>query len=218
MDSDDPEQALALSYARPAGRDALHALFALDVTLGRIVRAARDPLIGEMRLTWWHGALNALDEAQPPAEPVLRALAAHVLPHGVTGARLADMIDGWEALLAEPLDGAALARHARFRGTVLFQAAATVLASREQRGIETLGRGWAYADVARNLRDGAIAALARDRAAARLPASFRHRPVGRAVRPLTALALIARMNLAGAPRAGAPRRVARLAWHRLTGR
>lgn len=214
----DSERALALSYAPRDARAALAALLALDATLGDVLRTTREPLVGQMRLTWWHAALTALDTAPPPAQPVLRALAAEVLPRGVTGAVLAAMVEGWEALLDEPLDGAALARHANLRGAGLFGAAATVLAAGDPRRAERLGCGWAYADVAGKLRDDAIAALARESAADRLPATFRRHPVERAARPLGALALIARMDLAGAGRPAAPRRVARLAWHRLTGR
>uniref|UniRef100_UPI0034A01D0A squalene/phytoene synthase family protein n=1 Tax=Sphingomonas bacterium TaxID=1895847 RepID=UPI0034A01D0A len=62
----DPERALVLSYAPADRRAGLAALLALDATLARIVWSARDPLIGQMRLTWWHGALSALDEGVVP--------------------------------------------------------------------------------------------------------------------------------------------------------
>ena len=206
-----------MSYAPAAHRAAVIAVFALDATLGNILRTTREPLVGQMRLTWWHTALTALDIAPPPAQPVLQALAAEVLPRGVKGAALARMIDGWEALLTDPLDGAALARHAILRGAGLFQAGAETLGARGDHRIERLGRGWAYADVAAHLRDDALATVARDRASDRLRL-FRPLPFARDIRPLSALALIATMDLAGTAPPGAPRRVARLAWHRLTGR
>ena len=192
------------------------ALFALDDTLGRILRTTREPLVGQMRLTWWHGALCALDTAPPPAQPVLQALAADVLPRGVSGATLARMIDGWEALLAEPLDGPALSRHAIFRGAGLFEAAAMLGAT--DRRIACFGRGWAYADICANVRDADVTTVARRRAIVRLARSFGYRRMDRSARALGALALSARMDLEGTARPGSPRRVARLAWHRLTGR
>lgn len=218
----DPERALALSYAPAGRRAALAALFELDDTLAQIVRTTRTPLVGQMRLTWWHAALCALDTVAPPAQPVLRALAAEVLPRGVSGTQLAGMIDGWEALLADPLDGAALARHAILRGAGLFEAAIPVLGAEHlgaehDRRIERLGRGWAYADLGGRLRDETLATLARARALERLR-PCRSRPIARAARALGALALSARMRLSSATPDGAPRRVARLAWHRLTGR
>ena len=42
-----------------------------------------------MRLAWWREALQRLDTAPAPGEPVLRELAAAVLPLGVTGTALA---------------------------------------------------------------------------------------------------------------------------------
>src|SRR4051812_35867714 len=112
----DPERGLALSYAPHAALPGLAALFALDDSLGSILRTTRAPMVGQMRLTWWHEALTRLDTAPPPAEPVLQALARDVVPHGVSGARLAWMIEGWEELLEPELSDDAIARHAARRG------------------------------------------------------------------------------------------------------
>lgn len=216
------ERALALSYASPATRRGLAALLLLDDTLGRILRTTREPLVGQMRLTWWHDALCALDGAPPPAQPVLQALAAHVVARGVPGAQLATMIDGWEALLeAEAIDGDALERHAEARGRGVFVAARTVLGSAPADPAERAGEGWALADVARHMRDAAVARQAAAAAAPAIAAATAVRWSG-AGRPLGALAHLARMDLRvplDAPIArGAPRRVARLALFRLTGR
>ena len=222
MRDDDPERALALSYAPSSSRAGLSALFALDATLAQILRTTREPLVGQMRLTWWHDALCALDTAPPPAQPVLQALAAEVLPHGVTGTRLADMIDGWEALLeSDPLSKAVLMAHAQKRGIILFEAAGAILGCPIEDRIADAGAGWALVDLAAHLSDPEIAASAGSLAAAPLGAATAQR-WSRAGRPLGALAHIARMDLAypacrGVPR-GAPKRVARLAWPRLTGR
>jgi phytoene synthase len=216
----DPERALALSYAPRARRAGLEALFALDEALGSILRTTREPLVGQMRLTWWHAALMELDIAPPPTQPVLQALAAEVLPRGVSGAQLAGMIDGWEALLEEPLNEAAMLLHARARGGGLFVAAGTVITSVGD-PLATAGEGWALADLARNLGDGKIAARAVQLARPRLAEATRCR-WSRAARPLGALAQLAQLDLdvprgSPVPRSR-PARVARLAWHRLTGR
>lgn len=218
----DQERALALSYAVGDRAAGLAALFALDDTLGQILRTTREPLVGQMRLTWWHEALSALDASPPPAQPVLQALAAHVLVQGVTGAQLAAMIDGWEALLeAEAIDSAALQLHAVARGRGLFVAARTVLGGAPGDPAEAAGEGWALADLARNVRDPAVARRAAESASQAIAAATAVR-WSRAGRPLGALAQLARMDLAvplDTPIAhGAPRRVARLALHRLTGR
>ena len=146
--SPDPERLVALSYAPAAGRAALAASLALDDTLAGLLRAGREPLVAQMRLTWWHGALTALDEGIVPAQPVLTALAQNVLPRGVAGARLAGMIDGWETLLdPEPLDTERLITYAAGRGRVLFEVAGAVLGAASGDPVGEAGEGWALADL-----------------------------------------------------------------------
>ncbi|MFC3580217.1 squalene/phytoene synthase family protein [Sphingomonas hylomeconis] len=217
----DPERALALSYARADVRAGVAALFALDDLLGRILRTTREPMIGQMRLTWWHEALGKLDAEDAPAEPVLQALARHVLPRGVSGTRLAGMIDAWEVLLdGEAPDAGVLDAFAQ-RGVILFGAAGTVLGAVPGDPVAPAGRGWALADLARHVSDAAVAARARGLAAAPLEAATAVR-WSRGARTLGALAHLARLDLAapaGAPiRPAAPARVWRLLRHRLTGR
>ena len=211
-----PEFRLALAYADVAERPALAALFALDDTLGAILRTTREPLVGQMRLTWWYEALQRLDTAPAPAEPVLTALQASVLPRGVSGTMLAGMTDGWEALLEPTLDAAVVERFARDRGRRLFDLAGTMLSADDLR-IGLAGEGWALADLAQRLSDAPSRRLARTRAAEALDVALRGRWPGKA-RALGALALSARFDVAASPPPlGSPKRVGRLAWHRLTG-
>ena len=206
------ERALALSYAPADRRVALRALFALDDRLGVITRAARDPTIGLMRLTWWGDALARLDQAPAPAEPLLRALAAVVLPLGVTGVELESMADGWSRHLeAEPVN---LSAYDGERGGTLFIAAATVLGVADRRAF-ALGQGWSLVELAQEMP--ALAGKARASARDRLAGCYRQ-PWPRALRPLGALGLLARFDAAGPTRPGDARRVARLLFHRVTGR
>jgi len=210
------ERRLVLSYVRMPARAGVAALLALDDTLGQILRTTREPLVGQMRLTWWHEALAALDDGAPPAEPVLQGLAAHVLPANVGGAALARIVEGWEALL-DPLDAAVVARAAAARGEALFAAMARVLGVEDGR-VAAAGRGWALADFAAGLSDPALAAQARSLAAETLDtAQTGHWPRG--ARTIGALALAARMDLATPQQPpAAPGRVWRLLLHRLSGR
>ncbi|KQS51219.1 MULTISPECIES: squalene/phytoene synthase family protein [unclassified Sphingomonas] len=211
-----PEFRLAMGYADSPERPALEALFALDDTLAGILRTTREPLVGQMRLTWWYEALGRLDTAPAPAEPVLTALQACVLPVGVSGAKLAGMIDGWEALLEPVLDAAAVDRFARDRGRRLFELAGSMLSVSDAR-IGLAGEGWALADLSQRLSDAPSRTLARARAVEALDAALRgHWPVK--ARALGALALSARFDVSASPAPpGSPKRVGRLAWHRLTG-
>jgi phytoene synthase len=217
----DPERALALAYAPLEVRPGVTALFALDDMLARILRTTTEPVIGQMRLTWWYEALTKLDQGSAPAEPVLRALAAEVLPHGVTGTRLAALIDAWEVLLDPdtPKD-TTLERYA-MRGTILFGAAATILGASPGDPVAPAGRGWALADLALHVEDADVSGRAAGLARIGLDLATGTRWSSRA-RSLGAMAHLARLDLAvprGQPiRRGAPGRVARVLWHRMTGR
>lgn len=206
------ERALALAYAPAAARPGLAALLTLDETLGALVRAARTPMLGQLRLAWWRDALAALDTAPPPAQPVLETLAAHVTPR-VAGAGLQTVVDGWEALLDDPAD---LTRHGEERGAALFLAAARLLGGEGDPVVAAAGRGWALADVARRWSEPGAAAAARAAADTELTTAVAG-SWPRDLRALGALALLARADLRGVP-PGTPSRVGRLAWHRLTGR
>ncbi|PZQ58970.1 MAG: hypothetical protein DI544_12325 [Sphingomonas taxi] len=216
MPSSDVERALAVRYAPLDAQPGMAALLALDERLGAILRSTREPLIGQMRLTWWHEALAALDTASAPAEPLLQALAQHVVP-SIGGAALARLVEGWEPLLEPTLDAAALDEHAGARGSRLFGAMAAV-AGMEGAWIADAGRGWALADLARHLSEPAVAAQARRLAREYLPiATNRHWPPR--ARAIGALVHLARMDIMDAPRPpGHPARTARLLWHRVTGR
>jgi phytoene synthase len=206
------ERALALGYARPQDRAALTTLFAIDARLGGIVRGTREPMVGQMRLTWWYEALAALDTAAAPAEPLLREVAATLLPRGVTGGELAMLVEGWEPLLdAEVLDEATLLDVAASRGGRLFTLAARLLGADD--AVATIGEGWALADLAIRWSEPATAA----RAAALARTRLTTRRWSRAARPLGALALLAAADLRERRAPGSPRRVARLLVHRLTG-
>ena len=171
-------------------------MFALDAQLGEIVRTTRTPIVGQMRLTWWHDALHALDAGPPPAHPVLRALAADVRPGGVNGATLATMIDGWERLLGDAApDDDGLADYAECRGTTLFVALGVLSG-----GAGGEGRCWALADLASHVSDATL----RQRAATLALAQ----PLGRGARVTRALARDARMAAAGMGAPGRPRRAA----------
>ena len=210
---DDPLRDLALGYAPSDRRAGLQALFALDAALGQVLRTTREPIVGQMRLAWWREALGRLDGAPAPAEPVLQALAAHALPLGATGAALAGMIDGWEPLLGVISD-TAISDHARMRGGILFAQAGLLIGAGREDPVGEAGQGWALADLAGHLGDAALASRAHATAMPLLAAAARHR-WRRNGRALGALAHAARMALAGS---SGPWRVARLAWHRLTGR
>ena len=214
----DPERALAVSYAPVRFRAALTALFALDERLGGIVATTSEPMIGLMRLAWWREALERLDQAPAPAEPLLGELQRHVLLRGVTGAALSEIEGGWAALLEDEPASEAVERHGRERGGELFTLAATILGTTDPR-LADAGAGWALADLGHRHSSAEMRALARTRATALLDDLFGRRWPGPA-RPLAMLAVLARRDARAdlERRQGSPARLARMLALRLTGR
>jgi phytoene synthase len=214
----DPERILALSYVPARRRPALRALWELDAALGAVLAGGREPLISRIKLAWWRDALEKLDRESAPPEPVLRALAEHVLPGGVAGAELATMEEGWAILLSDlPLSEADLSTYARARGGLLFRHSARLLGEEGGAEIEQAGGAWALIDLARHSgnREDAEAAIA----AARLRAGPRRWPSR--LRPLGMLAMLARRDAEAGraywERPAAPRRMLRMLGHRISG-
>lgn len=173
----DEERLLALSYTLGVTRPAMLALWQLDEALGRIVASTTEPMIGQMRLTWWYERLVGLDAGERAAEPLLGRLRDEVLPLGVSGADLAELIEGWEALLDPlPLDQKNLELFADKRGGTLFALSGKLLRIETNRAS---GEGWALVDFAARCSDPVTAeravVLARERLAtvARLPKPLR---------------------------------------------
>jgi phytoene synthase len=197
-------------------------LWRLDSTLGGLLAGGSQPMVTQIKLAWWREALEALDRAPPPAEPLLQAVARTLLPAGLSGAMLAEMTEGWEILLtAETVREEDLAAYARQRGGLLFCCSAIVLAQPSGAEVERAGRAWALVDLAR--RSGAVeeAEQAIEAARLRIDGLFGRRWPA-ALRPLGMLAALAKRDaecgVGRFERQGAPARMLAMARHRLTGR
>jgi phytoene synthase len=169
-------------------RAAWLSFLALDVRLAGVVRAAREPMLGQMKLAWWRDRLNADPATWPKGEPLLAMLKGW----GGEAKGLVPLVDGWEVLLDEWDGGAAL--EALTQGRVAgVEALARVLGVANDR-IAPMTRCWAAMDLASHLGDPAereaamakVAAL--DWKAGRLP---------KAMRPLTVLHGLARRESKG---------------------
>ena len=217
----DADRTLALTYVPAERRPALAALWNLDAALGAVLAGGREPLLSQIKLAWWRDSLARLDEAPPPAEPVLQEVARHVVSRAIRGSQLARMEEGWAILLSnEPLTRADLENYSGARGALLFRHSTQLLGFQMNERIKRAGEGWALADLARhsNAVDAETATeLARERlsdvAAQRWP---------KQLRPLGMLAILARRDvdrgLGGIERQGSPARMARMLRHRFTGR
>lgn len=102
----DPDRWLAARFiADPLARADVVALWAFDHELARAERIASNPLISEIRLTWWREALAEMFGGQHVRRhPVAQALASVVRRRDLPRPPLDGMIDGrLAALNAEPL-------------------------------------------------------------------------------------------------------------------
>lgn len=207
----DPDRRLALAYVPAAARPAVEALWRLDVAFAAILATGTQPLISQMRLAWWREALERLDSAPPPAEPVLQALAASVLPQ-VTGAELAAMEEGWLMLLSgEALSEDELGRYAELRGGLFFAYTARLLGDAGF-PVRQAGQAWALADLARHSRRVEEIKTPPPVAKTKWP---------RRLRPLGMLAMLAGRDLnrlgQESEKQGNPARMLRMIRHRISG-
>jgi len=101
----DPDRWLSSRFiADPAARADVVALYAYDHELGRAPRVASNPLLAEIRLTWWREVLDEVFEGRPVRRhPTAEALAAAVRRRGLPREPLEAMI---EARVRELHDGA----------------------------------------------------------------------------------------------------------------
>jgi phytoene synthase len=214
----DSDRRLALSYVPGSRRAAIGALWRLDIAMGAVLTSGREPMISRIKLAWWREALEKLDRERAPAEPVLGALAVHVLPAGISGARLAAMEAGWSVLLADaPLGPSDLSAYASQRGGLLFSHSADLLGGQGDIDVRQAGEAWVLADLARHCGDPAEAETAVAEARQRsLPRRWPSR-----LRPLGMLAMLARRDLepnrAHWEEQGSPGRMLLMLRHRLTG-
>lgn len=211
-----PERSIILSYApTPVAAAALDALLMLDDRLAETLRTTSEPMLGQIRLQWWHDALIALDTAPPPAEPVLQGIAQHVLRMGVAGSMVAGIVEGWQVLLQEELDDLALRTYGA-RGRRLFELAGILSVASPADPLTAAGEGWALADLSMKLSEAGEAAAAKAIAERSLAVAAEAR-WSRNGRAMGAMAHLSRLDLAGSAQ-GSPRRVGRVLWHRMTGR
>lgn len=181
-------QRLALSYAPKASGPALLGLLALDARMALIVRSAQEPMLAQLRLTWWREHLAGEAGGRPKGEPLLELLERWP---GSTD-KLAGLAAGWEALTGEaPLPATAFETLAEARAAAF---AALGRDPQDAAVAERMGRNWALADIAANLSrpDERATALALAKAQ-----DWRREPLSRALRPLAVLHGLARRDVAG---------------------
>ena len=151
-----PLQRLATAYGPKFIQSGMRHIWALDARMADIVRTTSEPMIGQMRLTWWH---EALSEGKGAGDPLLEALRADVLGQAGAGGLLS-AIEGWEVLLEPlPLSDGQLIAFAEHRGGGLFRQIGW-LAGDCPLWLAQAGMAWALWDLSGRMSDAATAARA----------------------------------------------------------
>jgi phytoene synthase len=123
----DKDRFLATLFAPADRRADLFALYAFDLETAAVARRVSDPVIGEVRLQWWHDCIAGA--AETGGHPVAQALRDVLVKHGISEARALALIDARRSALYEMEEGdAALEVHAGETAGAVFAMAAQILA------------------------------------------------------------------------------------------
>lgn len=179
-----PAQRLALAYAPRAAKQPTLALLALDVRLAKTLQRKGEPVLAQMRFAWWRETLAKERAEWPRGDELLDLLRDWRDPAGLT-----PLVDGWEMLLADRLDAAAIGEFASGRGRAFGQLAAEL--GTDSGPARACGEVWALGDLAANIGDPAEREAVLE-AARRLPPCA---ALPRTLRPLAVLAGLARRAL-----------------------
>lgn len=177
----DPDRWLSSRFvADAAQRTDLIALYAFDHELARAPKVASEPLLGEIRLTWWGEVLGEIFEGRAVRRhPTAEALATAVRRRDLPRERLEAMVEGrYRELDAEPMSREEIVRWAEATAGQAAALAAHIL-DRDQAAdvAQAAGAAWALAIVERNgggphLAEPIRLALRDARSSAVSPAAF----------------------------------------------
>jgi 15-cis-phytoene synthase len=184
-----PLHRLALAYAPARAREQTLALLALDARLAGIVRNSHEPMLAQLRLSWWREQLKAEADSWPSGEPLLAVFKSWGGRHRA----LTSLADGWEMLTgAAPLEASAFDTFADGRGEAFAALAGVVGARDDVQVVRQMGRAWALADLAAK-----VAHPAEQKTATLLAQAAPGLRLSRAMRPLTVLHGLAQRRLDG---------------------
>jgi phytoene/squalene synthetase len=136
---------LTTLYAPHTARPKLWALHAFNLELARISDTVSEPMIGEIKLTWWQETLEAVYAGNPRKHVVAEALA--LLVDDIPQSLLATMIDGRSTDIYQGYlgDFEELEQYARQTGGVQQQAVMHILGIREDallHAADNIGTAW----------------------------------------------------------------------------
>jgi|SRR5579863_2364948 len=125
----DRDRYLAALFAPAQHRDALFALYAFNVEVGRVREVAREALPGEIRLQWWREVLSGERGGEAKANPVAAALLHSIERYRLAADKLTELIEARRFdLYDEPMAGIAVVEaYAKATSSTVIGLAAQIL-------------------------------------------------------------------------------------------
>jgi 15-cis-phytoene synthase len=125
----DRDRYLAGLFAPAERRDALFALYAFDLEIGRVRDLAREPMPGEIRLQWWREVLLGERTGEAVANPVAAALLQTLSRYNLPSGQLVELVEAHRFdIYDEPMASRAqLQSYASKTAGVIFDFAARTL-------------------------------------------------------------------------------------------
>ncbi len=149
----DPDRWLASRFvADAAARADVVALYALNIELARIAEQVREPLMGEIRLTWWREAIEEIFAGVPPRRhPVVAGLAQAIARRALPPAPFEAMVEARFAdLETDPFaDLDAIERYLDAAAGAPMALSCAVLGAADAPVVTPAARAWGLAGLAR---------------------------------------------------------------------
>ena len=162
LDSDlrraDPDRWLSSRFiADPARRADVVAIYAFNQELARTVSAAREPMVAEIRLTWWREGLDEILAGRPPrGHPVMLAMAEAIARNTLAAAPLEALADSsFEDLDTERFaDETALERYLDGASGALMALACAITAGVDAGALRPAAHAWGLVGLIRRRAAG----------------------------------------------------------------
>jgi 15-cis-phytoene synthase len=225
----DPDRWLSSRFITdPAKRADVVALYAFNQELARIAGGAREPMVAEIRLTWWREGLDDLMAGKPArGHPVMQALAQAIQRNNLAAAPLEALADASFDDL-EPgrfADDAALERYLDATSGAIMALACAISGGVDAGQLRPAAHAWGLAGLIRRRAAGVDRLPESWSASEPLTRARQALAAGRAsiaALPVEAFPAVAHMALAGGYLAGRElselEKRARLTWAVLRGR
>jgi 15-cis-phytoene synthase len=127
----------AFLFLPPPRRAAITAFYAFCREVDDVVDEVSDPSVAAAKLQWWRGEVAAAFDGKP-SHPVMRALAPHAQPFGITADHLLAVIEGCQIDLAQNrfLDFRGLANYCHLVAGIVGEVAANIFGRREEQTLK----------------------------------------------------------------------------------